>query len=152
MEDLKAVLKKIDHVNVVVSDLEKATDFFCRLGFSIEHRGELTGEWISKIVNLQNVRAAYVQLSLGNSGSRLELIQFFSPSAPHVRGKGAPNQLGIRHIAFEVEDIATVVSALKDEGVALFGDVQTYPATGKKLVYFYGPDGIILELAEYTAA
>ena len=96
MEDSKAVLKKIDHVNVVVSDLEKATDFFCRLGFSIEHRGELTGEWISKIVNLQNVRAAYVQLSLGNSDSRLELIQFFSPSAPHVRGKGAPNQLGIR--------------------------------------------------------
>jgi hypothetical protein len=38
---------------------------------------------------------------------------------------------------------------LKGEGIDFWGEVQTYPETGKKLVYFNGPDGIILELAEY---
>jgi catechol 2,3-dioxygenase-like lactoylglutathione lyase family enzyme len=58
--------------------------------------------------------------------------------------------MGIRHIAFEVDDIETLVSSLQQDGVAFFGDVQTYPATGKKLVYFHGPEGIILEFAQYT--
>lgn len=42
-----------------------------------------------------------------------------------------------------------MVAALKAEGIDFWSPVQTYPETGKKLIYFYGPDDIILELAEY---
>ena len=58
------MLKKIDHVNIVVRDLQGATDFFRQLGFSVIHRGDLQGDWIASIVNLAEVRASYVQLSL----------------------------------------------------------------------------------------
>ena len=145
------MLKKIDHINIVVSDLEKATDFFCRLGFSVVHQGDLEGAWIASIVNLKEVRASYVQLSFRNSGVHIELLKYFTPPSPEIQRTSIPNQIGIRHIAFEVEDIETIVSNLKDEGITFFGDIQTYPATGKKLVYFYGPDGIILELSEYQS-
>lgn len=145
------MLKRIDHVNIVVSDLKAAADFFCRLGFSIQHQGDLEGLWISSIVNLDNVRASYVQLSLDRSGSNLELIEFQNPQSPSrgIESKSIPNQLGIRHIAFEVDDIEALVDRLRIEGIEFFGEVQTYPATGKKLVYCYGPDGIILEFAQY---
>jgi len=140
---------RIDHINIVVSDLETATRFFCRLGFSVIHRGVLKGEWISAIVNLDDVEASYVQLALEGSETRLELLTYVRPASSAFSGRSHPNALGIRHIAFAVADIDRLVAGLKKEDVEFFGGVQTYPETGKKLVYFYGPDGIILEFAQY---
>jgi [ribosomal protein S5]-alanine N-acetyltransferase len=147
--DASQMIRKMDHVNIVVNDLERASEFFTRLGFSVEHRGELEGEWIASIVNLKAVRASYVQLSLKGSGVKLELIKYHRPESCGGVGTNLPNEIGIRHIAFEVEDIEAVVTSLKAAGIDFWGDVQTYPETGKKLVYFYGPDDVILELAEY---
>jgi catechol 2,3-dioxygenase-like lactoylglutathione lyase family enzyme len=121
------------------------------LGFTIEHHGDLQGEWISSIVNLDDVKASYVQLALANSTLKIELIQYASPPSPANEEENSPNNIGIRHLAFEVDDMETIVSDLKEAGIRFFGDVQTYPETGKKLVYFYGPDGIILELAQYPS-
>lgn len=143
------MLKKIDHINVVVNNLKESVDFFCRLGFTVLHEGDLEGEWISSIVNLDDVKASYVQLSIPNTETNLELIKFHRPPTPDVQCKRLPNQIGIRHIAFEVEDIEKIVASMADDGAKFFGDIQTYPETGKQLVYFYGPDGIILEFAQY---
>lgn len=146
------MLKKIDHVNVVVSDLTRARDFFCKLGFEVTHAGDLEGEWISAIVGLSDVRASYVQLALGETDCRLELIAFENPPSPPVPAENRPHRIGIRHMAFAVDDIEALVAGLRDDDIAFFSEVQTYPATGKKLVYCYGPDGIILEFAQYEKA
>jgi catechol 2,3-dioxygenase-like lactoylglutathione lyase family enzyme len=57
------------------------------------------------------------------------------------------NTLGIRHIAFAVEDIEAVVAKVKTKGAELFGEIQNYE-NAYKLCYVRGPEGIILELAE----
>jgi 4-hydroxyphenylpyruvate dioxygenase-like putative hemolysin len=57
------------------------------------------------------------------------------------------NTLGIRHIAFAVEDIEAIVAKLKKNGAELFGEIQNYENT-YKLCYVRGPEEIILELAE----
>jgi len=59
------------------------------------------------------------------------------------------NQIGFRHIAFQVENIEEIVENLKGKGVEFVSSIQSYPKTGKRLVYFLGPDGILLELAQY---
>ena len=146
------MLHKIDHVNVVVSNLDRARDFFCKLGFVVTHAGDLEGEWISDIVGLADVRASYVQLALGDTDCRLELIAFANPPSPSAGAENLPHHIGIRHMAFAVDDIDALVADLKDDGIAFFSEVQTYPATGKKLIYCYGPDGIILEFAQYKKA
>lgn len=56
------MLKTIDHLNLVVRDLGRASDFFVDPGFKEEDRAELPGEWISEIVGLEEVRAKYVKL------------------------------------------------------------------------------------------
>jgi hypothetical protein len=48
----------------------------------------------------------------------------------------------------EVKEIEKIVSDLKRKGITFFSNVQTYDDT-KKLCYFLGPEGIIIELAEY---
>ena len=143
------MLKKIDHVNVVISNLDKAREFFTQLGFLVGDESVLEGEWISEIVDLKDVKARYVSLSLPDSTTKLDLIEYSSPPSDKDPKMGMANQMGVRHIAFEVKDIEVTVQNMKDNGIRFIGTIQTYPKTGKRLVYFRGPDGILLELAQY---
>ncbi len=143
------MLKKINHINVVVSDLDEAKSFFIQLGFTVGDESELSGEWISSIVALPNVRARYVTLKLPGTETNLELIEYASPQSERDPNMDKANQIGFRHIAFEVEDIEGIVQSLNDKGIKFISPIHTYPKTGKRLVYFWGPDRILLELAQY---
>jgi catechol 2,3-dioxygenase-like lactoylglutathione lyase family enzyme len=145
------MLKRLDHVNIVVSDISKAKDFFLNLGFAEGDSSELSGEWISEIVGLDQVDASYVSLHLPGSETSLELIEYRQPSSNRDPDMSKANQLGFRHIAFAVSDIEATVEKLRQMEVELLSDIQTYEKTGKRLVYFYGPDGILLELAQYKS-
>ncbi len=144
-------MKYIDHVNIVVDDLEAVRDFFLKFGFIEKDSSELEGEWISKIVGLENVRARYSMLSLPEGQTNIELIKYYNPQSPEKNYQEKANMPGLRHIAFVVADIDSQIKKLSSIGIECFDEVQTYAKNGKRLVYFYGPEGVILELAEYPA-
>ncbi len=144
------MVKKLDHISIVVSDLERAKAFFTQFGFSVKDEARLAGEWLSALIGLENVHARYAQLSSLASTTNLELIQYISPPSERDPQMSKANQIGFRHIAFEVDNIDEVVQALKSKGIEFLSPIQTYGKTGKKIVYLLGPDGIILELAQYT--
>ncbi len=74
-------------------------------------------------------------------------IKYHTPSDEDGIQQPLANTLGIRHIAFAVEDIEAVVAHLKEKGTETFGEIQDFE--GKyKLCYIRGPERIILELAE----
>ena len=144
------MIENMDHVNIVVSDLAKSTDFFTQLGFNVLVKpSPLSGDWISNIVGLKNVQAQYTVLSLPNATTHLELIQYESPPSKHDADVAKANQIGFRHLAFCVSDIEGLVKSLQARNVTFMSPVQIYPKTGKKLVYFTGPDNILLEFAQY---
>ncbi len=134
---------------MVVSDLDEAKSFFIQLGFTVGDESELSGEWISSVVGLPDVSARYSTLSLPGKETSLELIEYINPPSEQGPNMDKANQIGFRHIAFEVEDIEGIVQSLKDKGIKFISSIHTYPKTGKQLVYFWGPDGILLELAQY---
>jgi len=146
----RKMIKRIDHVNIVVSDLKKAEDFFVLLGFDAGPRAELAGKWISEVVGLEEVEAEYIALSHPGSTVKIELIRYISPRPEHTLERNRPHTIGLRHLAFEVDNIELVVTKLQAAGIEFMSEVKTYPATGKKIIYFTGPDDIILELAEYS--
>ena len=152
------MIEQIDHINIVVRDLEQMLHFYEKsLGFKISKRVEISGDWIEDVVGLEDVKAKVVYLEL-TAGSRIELIQYRSPEGKKGEGCEIPNTLGIRHIAFRVTGIKAWVRKLKAEGISLFGDIQQVPGSQvryaggvrKRLVYFYDPEGNILEFCEYT--
>ena len=144
------MIQKIHHINISVTDVEKAKAFFMDLlGFQVKTEGDLEGAWIDKVVGLDKVKAHYVQLILPESETALELIQYYHPKGKIDPAINQANQIGFRHMAFEVKQIERVYNKLKAAGVELLSDIQVYQES-KKLCYFYGPDGIILELAEYN--
>jgi catechol 2,3-dioxygenase-like lactoylglutathione lyase family enzyme len=142
---------EMDDPMILITDLLRAKEFFLNLGFEEGDSSTLSGEWISAIVGLDGVDAAYVSLHLPGSETAIELLEYRHPSSDRDPDMGKANQLGFRHLAFAVSDIEATVKKLRQMGVEFLSDIRTYEKTGKRLVYFYGPDGILLELAQYEA-
>ena len=137
----------MDHVGIVVNDLAAATEFFVDLGLVLQGEGTVEGSWVDRIVGLDGVRAdiAFVQTPDGHS--QIELTKFHSPPSPANDRDAKPNALGIRHIAFAVDDIDAVVTGLRARGVELVGELERYEDV-YRLCYVRGPEGIFVELAE----
>ncbi|WP_042220473.1 VOC family protein [Oceanobacillus manasiensis] len=140
-------IKRIDHVGVIVNDLSAAKEFFLDFGLEMLGEGEVEGKWVERIIGLSDVRETVVMLGMPDSQATLELVKFHTPTDEKGIQQSFANTLGIRHIAFAVEDIESVVANLQKKGTELFGEIQNYE-NAYKLCYVRGPEGIILELAE----
>lgn len=151
------MIRGIDHINLVVADLERSVKFYTEvLGFRKTADVFMEGEWIEAIVGLRGVKGLVAFVEPPGGGLRLELLQYVAPAGVTLPENSRANTLGLRHIAFRVEDIRGMAAKLRAAGVTLFSDPVRVPAgvvkfvAGEKtLVYFLDPDGVILELAEY---
>ena len=151
------MIRAVDHINLVVSDLKRSVKFYTGLlGFKELKRARLEGKWIESIIGLKEVSATVVYVVAPAGEPRLELLCFDSPRGETIPTNSLANTLGLRHIALRVEDIHSMVKQLKEAGVKVLGEpvavpngVITHDAGHKILCYFLDPDGILLELAEY---
>ena len=139
-------IRKMDHVGIVVGNLEAATAFFLELGLKVEGQARVEGEWAGKVIGLEDVRSDVVMLR-SPDGSSIELSKFLEPAAESDAGPARVNRVGIRHIAFLVDDLDVMVTRLRERGVQLVGEVQNYRDV-YLLCYVRGPEGIFVELAE----
>jgi len=139
-------IQRMDHVGVVVDDLAAATAFFVELGLELQGEGSVEGEWVDRIVGLENVRADLAMVEAPNGGGRLELVKFHAPSGPGADRHEAANAPGLRHVSFEVDDLDAALARVRAHGAELVGEVES--GGGYRLCYVRGPEGIIIELAE----
>ena len=140
-------IHRIDHVGVIVSDLSAAKAFFLDFGLEVQGEGELEGELVDQVTGMNDVKTAIVMLGTPDGQANIELTKFYKPSDEKDIQQSFANTLGIRHIAFAVEDIEAIVAKLKKKGTEIFSEILTYE-NEYKLCYVRGPEGIILELAE----
>lgn len=152
------MIRGIDHINIVVADLERSVQFYTGLlGFRKTHDVFMEGAWIEEIVRLKGVKGKVAFVEPPGGGLRIELLEYVAPAGVTLPENARPNTLGLRHIAFRVDNIAALAAKLRAAGVTLFSDpvlvpkgVVKFAAGDKTLVYFLDPDGVILELAEYA--
>jgi catechol 2,3-dioxygenase-like lactoylglutathione lyase family enzyme len=140
-------IKRMEHVGIVVDDLGAATQFFVALGLVLQGEAPVEGRWVDRIVGLEGVRADIAMMQTPDGNGRLELVKFHSPSNRGGDRHAPANALGLRHVAFAVEDIDGVVARLRAHGAELVGDLGRYEDS-YRLCYVRGPAGIIIELAE----
>ena len=124
-------LGKQHHIAVISSDWEKAKAFYIdQLGFT------LTRE-VYRPAQDDYLR----MLTLGDT--TLEL--FIRPDAPQRVTN--PEAMGLRHLAFRVEDIVPVVQWLNGMGIET-EPVREDMVNGGRFTFFRDPDGLPLELHE----
>jgi methylmalonyl-CoA/ethylmalonyl-CoA epimerase len=130
-------VQRIDHVAVVVEDIEKANAFYRdALGLDLSHVEE---------VESQGVKVAFFPLG----DSEIELVEPTTDDsgvARYLAGRGP----GIHHICLEVDDIAATLADLKARGVELINE-QPVPGSGGRQIAFVHPrstSGVLIELYE----
>jgi catechol 2,3-dioxygenase-like lactoylglutathione lyase family enzyme len=140
-------IQRLDHVGIVVDDLAAATAFFFELGLTLQGEAPVEGGVVDRVVGLQGVRAEIAMMETPDGHGRLELTKFHAPSGQRGDRYAPANTLGLRHVAFAVDDIDAVVARMRAHGAELVGEVERYEDS-YRLCYVRGPEGIIVELAE----
>ena len=125
------MLGKQHHIAIISSNWEKAREFYIeKLGF------ELTREVY------RPAQDDYLRM-LSQGDTTLEL--FIRPDAPQRVNN--PEAMGLRHLAFHVEDIEPVVRWLNDRGVET-EPIREDNVNGGRFTFFRDPDGLPLEIHE----
>lgn len=123
------LFSKIHHVAIISSDYEVSKKFYTEiLGF--------------KIINerFRSERESY-KLDLQVGESQIELFSFKNPPLRLTQ----PEAKGLRHLAFEVENIEKCVDYLKGFNINV-ENIRIDEITGKKFTFFKDPDDLPLEI------
>jgi catechol 2,3-dioxygenase-like lactoylglutathione lyase family enzyme len=140
-------VERMDHVGVVVDDLEAAKAFFVELGLEVQAEWSAEDDRVDRIIGLQGVQVDAAMMQTPDGHGRLELVMFIAPPSPDGDGHAPANAPGLRHLTFEVDDLDAVLAGLQAHGAELVGEVERYGDV-YRLCYIRGPEGIIVELAE----
>ena len=126
------MLNRIHHAAIICSEYEVSKRFYTEI-LGLQVLAE----------NYRADRTSYkLDLALPD-GSQLELFSFENaPARPSY-----PEARGLRHLAFEVDDVQACKRALEASGVAV-QDIRLDEYTNKRFVFFADPDGLPLELYE----
>ena len=130
------MLNRVHHAAVICSDYARSKRFYTEvLGLSV----------VREV--FRAARDSYkLDLALPD-GTQLELFSFPTPPAR----PSYPEACGLRHLAFEVSDIADAVRVLQERGVAV-ESIRVDEFTGQRFTFFADPDGLPLELYERAVA
>jgi catechol 2,3-dioxygenase-like lactoylglutathione lyase family enzyme len=143
-----APVRRFDHVGITVADLDTVTAFFVELGLEVEGpRMPVEGEFLDTVIGIPGSRTEIVMLRPPDGGTRLELSSFVRPDAEPGSPAAMANELGLRNVAFEVDDLQAAVDQLAADGYGLVGGIGQYEDVWR-MAYVRGPEGIIVSLAE----
>jgi catechol 2,3-dioxygenase-like lactoylglutathione lyase family enzyme len=141
-------IKRIDHISVVVEDLDAAIAFFTALGMSVEGKARIEGPWVDRMNALEGIEVDIVMMRTPDGHGRLELTRFLAPTlVPVEPAVQPPNAAGLRSVMFAVESVDDTVARLREHGGELIGEVVQYE-NQYRLCYMRGPAQIIVSLAE----
>jgi catechol 2,3-dioxygenase-like lactoylglutathione lyase family enzyme len=141
-------IQRMDHVSVVVDDLDAAKEFFAALGMELEGEAPIEGAWVDRVNALDGVRVDIAMMRTPDGLSRLELTRFHHPTVVRPEPENAlGNTLGLRSVMFAVDDVDATVAALRARGGELIGTIEQYGDV-YRLCYVRGPAGIIVSLAQ----
>ncbi|WP_432572697.1 VOC family protein [Kineococcus sp. SYSU DK005] len=141
-------IQRFDHVGITVADLERVSAFFLALGLRVEAGPmDVQGDFLDTVIGIPGARTRIVVLAAPQGGTLLELSSFVRPDHQVGSPTAMATELGLRNVAFEVDDLDALVQRLAVDGHGLVGGVGQYQHTWR-MAYVRGPEGIIVSLAE----
>ena len=143
------MVRRFDHLTIVVRDLDRARRFFALLGFKEAVSVVITGEPFASYMGVPEIEADHVTLVLENATPRTEiqLLHYRHPESipdPHIREL---HKIGLNHVCFAVDDIEAEVRRLRENGFETRNETLDFHS--RKLVFLEGPEGVVIELSEW---
>lgn len=130
-------IKKIDHVAIVVEDIDEALRFW----------RDALGLELHQIEEVPDQESVVAFLPVGDG--EIELVKPTSQNsgvARYLKKRGP----GIHHICFEVDDIQATLEQLKSHDVRLIHEAALTGTGGKKFAFIHpaSTNGVLVELYE----
>lgn len=144
-------MPRFDHVGITVADLDAATAFFETMGLQVEGRSSIEGPFIDTVTGIPGSRTEIVMLKTPDNLARIELCRYVHPVASPGGGASMANELGLRNVCFEVEDLPATLERVRTDGYGLVGDIGVYQDAWR-MAYVRGPEGIIVSLSDRVGA
>ena len=126
------MIHSVHHIAIIAGDYDRSKQFY------------------TEVLGLEPIREVYREarnswkLDLAVNGQYL--IELFSFPDPPPR-PSHPEAMGLRHLAFSVENLDAAISSLNRKGVEV-EPVRIDETTGKRFSFFQDPDGLPIELYE----
>ena len=125
-------INRVHHIAIICSDYQMSKHFYTAiLGFTAVRE-----------VYREERQSYKLDLEVGNQ-YQIELFSFPGPPARPSR----PEAVGLRHLAFEVDDVEEAKQEIENQGV-IVEDIRVDEFTGKRFTFFADPDGLPIELYE----
>lgn len=148
LRPLGMTIKSMHHVGITVTDLAAAVAFFEELGMELEGKAHMEGDFVDGVIGLDGSRSEIAMLKTPDGQYRIEFSQFEAPQSIDGSSHAPIHALGLRHIAFVVDDLDDTLARLRPHGAEVVRNIETYQNT-VKTCYVRGPEGILVELGEY---
>ena len=132
-------IKKINHVAIVVQDIDEALGFWRdQLGLELDHIEEVPS---------QASKVAFMPVG----GSEVELVQPTDPESglgKYLEKRGE----GLHHLCIEVDDIDAMLDLLKEKGVRLINEAPV-DLPGRRMAFIHpkAGNGVLIELYQIVA-
>ena len=125
-------LNSVHHIAIIVSDIEKAREFYIKkLGFEAIR---------------ENYRKERDDWKLDLRVDEHTELEIFAEKNP-LKRVNRPEACGLRHLAFRVASVEETVKELDEIGIEC-EPIRTDTYTGEKMTFFFDPDGLPLEIHE----
>jgi catechol 2,3-dioxygenase-like lactoylglutathione lyase family enzyme len=138
-----------DHTGITVANIERSLVFWQDvLGFELSHRAHHTGDLASEATGVPGADISIAVLK--GYGHKIELLEYLAPpDRKHVNVR--PCDVGSVHVAFTVDNLDAVLTAIVASGWKAAGKPQTLtsgPNAGKRVIYVRDPDGTTIEFMQ----
>ncbi len=146
---------KYVHTNIIAKDWKRLSKFYidvfdCKPQYP---ERDLSGEWIDKITNIDNVTVRGIHLSLPgyDNGPTLEIFKYKPEILKDSEFK--INKQGFGHIAFHVDEVEKVLEKVIQNGGKKLGEIikKDYGEKGiLTAVYAKDPEGNFIEIQNWS--
>jgi catechol 2,3-dioxygenase-like lactoylglutathione lyase family enzyme len=141
---------RFGHINIVARDWRALAAFYCaQLGCTLlAPERDLSGPLIDGALGVSDARINGVHVRLPGFGDGGPTIEIYRYEPLIEAGPASVRRTGFGHIAFQVDDIATVRAAIVAAGGSITGDVVTTTAGTRQVSWCYvtDPEGNGIEL------
>lgn len=125
-------VKGVDHVSINVRDIRASIEFY----------GKVLGFRQLQTVPFEGFSLVYFQVP---GGPRLELFDY---GGRNPEGRREESEAGLRHLAFEVDDVDEAERRLRAHGVPVTLAATDLPTLGSRAILFLDPNGVTLEFCQ----
>lgn len=134
---MTALFTEIDHIAIVVNDLEGAIDYYrSTYGCEVDHREVVEKDGVEEA--LLKVADSYIQL--------LTPVRDDSPVAKYLANKGE----GLHHVGYRVKDCAEALASVKREGHRVIDEAPRPGSRGTTVAFIHPKTafGTLIELVQ----